>query len=180
MVLYDFSNARRGGKFINVSCVVADDGVAGLPFDGSALLVWGSGLYRASDAYLACAPLGDPSRPDPLALLLRWRARLAATDVVRGRERRARAVPASGDRRALGHLERAAELWLLLYNAGSPRGINARVSRLPWGPWSDPVVVFDPRWSGTGYGDFMHVKDQPDGLSDPGREGEWGASTGRT
>ena len=43
MCLYDLSIARQGGKFINVSCVVVDGGVAGLPFRGPAVLVWGSG-----------------------------------------------------------------------------------------------------------------------------------------
>ena len=69
-------------------------------------------------------------------------------------------------------------VWLLLYNAGSPRGINARVAEHPWGPWSDPVVVFDPGWAGSGYGEFMHVRDAPDGLSDPGRDHEWGGEYG--
>ena len=69
-------------------------------------------------------------------------------------------------------------VWLLLYNAGTPRGINARVAQHPWGPWSDSVVVFDPGWAGTGYGEFMHVRDAPDGLSDPGREDEWGGEYG--
>ena len=59
LCLYDLSIARRGGKFINVSCVVVEDGVAGLPFRGPVLLVWGSGRYRASDAHLACVPLGS-------------------------------------------------------------------------------------------------------------------------
>jgi hypothetical protein len=69
-------------------------------------------------------------------------------------------------------------LWLLMYNAGSPRGIIARVAERPWGPWSDPLVIFDPRWPGLGYDAFMHVKDAPDGLSDPGREDEWGGEYG--
>jgi hypothetical protein len=66
----------------------------------------------------------------------------------------------------------------MLYNAGSPRGINARVAQNPWGLWSDSVVVFDPRWAGTGYGAFLHEKDRSDGLSDPGRESEWGGEYG--
>ncbi|MDT0349058.1 DUF4185 domain-containing protein [Pseudonocardia charpentierae] len=176
--LYDLSIARRGGKFINVSCVVADEGVEGLPFSGTAVLVWGSGLYRASDAYLACVPLGaveDRSR---------WRFWC-------GREARSRRPvwsESESDAVALFAHPQIGELsvtwnaplgvWLMLYNAGSPRGINARVARHPWGPWSDPVVVFDPGWAGTGYGEFMHVRDAPDGLSDPGRENEWGGEYG--
>ena len=39
---------------------------------------------------------------------------------------------------------------------------NARVALSPWGPWSEPIVIFDPGWPGVGYGHFMHVKDGPD------------------
>ena len=176
--LYDLSIVREGGKFINVSCVVADDGVEGLPFGGTAVLVWGSGLYRASDAYFACVPLGDVEDRS------RWRFWC-------GREARSRrAVWSENESDAvalfahpqIGELSvtwnAALGVWLLLYNAGSPRGINARVASHPWGPWSDPVVVFDPGWAGTGYGEFMHVQDAPDGLSDPGRENEWGGEYG--
>src|SRR3712207_8735264 len=44
----------------------------------------------------------------------------------------------------------------LFRSAGTPRGINGRVAPQPWGPWSSPVVVFDPEWPGLGYGHFMH------------------------
>ena len=67
-------------------------------------------------------------------------------------------------------------LWLMLYNSGTPRGIVARTAVDPWGPWSAAVVVLDP--ARDGYGAFMHVKDAPDGLSDPGREHEWGGEYG--
>lgn len=67
---------------------------------------------------------------------------------------------------------------MMLYNASNPRGINGRVSNTPWGPWSDPIIVFDPGAPGLGYGHFIHVKDAADGLSDPGREGEWGGEYG--
>ena len=66
----------------------------------------------------------------------------------------------------------------MLYNAASPRGINARVAISPWGPWSDPVLIFDPGWPNVGYGYFMHVKNSIDPLSDPGREHEWGGEYG--
>jgi hypothetical protein len=161
--LYDLSIARRGGKFINVSCVVVDDGMEGLPF---------------RDASLACVPLGAVEDRG------RWRFWC-------GREARSRRPvwsESESDAVALFAHPQIGELsatwnaplgmWLLLYNAGSPRGINARVARHPWGPWSDPVVVFDPGWAGTGYGEFMHVQDAPDGLSDPGRENEWGGEYG--
>src|SRR5699024_7336923 len=58
-----------------------------------------------------------------------------------------------------------------------PRGINMRTAKYPWGPWTRPQVLFDPSKDG-GYGHFMHIKDSNDGLSDPGREGEWGGEYG--
>ena len=175
--LYDVSDVRRGGRFVNVSSVVVPDGPAGLPFRGPALLVWGSGRYRASDASLACVPLGAVEDRG------RWRF-FCGLD----RTRRPTWSDDETDACALFPHPEIGELsvtwnaplglWLLLYNAGSPRGINARVARDPWGPWSDPVVVFDPQWPGTGYGALMHVRHGPDGLSDPGREHEWGGEYG--
>jgi Domain of unknown function (DUF4185) len=171
--LYDFSVVRRGGKFVNVSCVGVDGGLAGLPIRGPALLVWGSGLYRASDAHLACAPLASVERKES------WRF-FCGTDRVRrpmwsGDERDAVALFPHAQ---IGELSATWNaplgLWLLLYNAGTPRGINARVAHDPWGPWSDPVVVFDPGWPDVGYGALMHARNAADGLSDPGREHEWG------
>lgn len=174
--LYDFSVIQQGGRFVNVSCVVVPDGLPGLPFRGPALLAWGSGLYRASDAYLACVPLGSVEDVDGWRYLSGTRA---------GRpdwsedERDAIALfphPEIGELSATWNAPLG--LWLLMYNAGSPRGIIARFAERPWGPWSDPLVVFDPDWPGLGYGAFMHVKDAPDGLSDPGRDHEWGGEYG--
>ena len=68
--LYDLSVVRSGGTFVNVSCVVVDGGLPGLPFRGPALLAWGSGRYRASDAYLAAVPLGSVEDRGRLAVLL--------------------------------------------------------------------------------------------------------------
>jgi hypothetical protein len=176
--LYDFSVVDRGGTFINVSCVVRDDGLPWLPFRGPALLAWGSGRYRASDAFFACAPLGSVENEGC------WRfycgdeprsGRPIWSDV----ESDALALFPHSEIGELSVTWNAPlDLWLMLYNAGSPRGINARVAQNPWGPWSDSVVVFDPRWAGTGYGAFLHEKDRSDGLSDPGRESEWGGEYG--
>ena len=176
--IYDFSVARHGGKFVNVSCVVVDDAPDGLPFRGPALLVWGSGRYRASDAHLAAAPLATVEDAGC------WRF-YAGSDPRSGRPRWS---TDEGDARALFHQPEIGELsvsrnaplgvWLLLYNGGSPRGITARVAHDPWGPWSQPLIVFDPDWSHLGYGALMHVRNGPDGLSDPGREREWGGEYG--
>ena len=174
--LYDFSVVRDGGRFANVSCVVAPEAPDGLPFRGPALLAWGSGRYRASHPYLACAPLPAVERRES------WRY-WSGTE--HGR-------PAwSADERDAAPLFRHPEigelsvsrnaplgLWLMLYNVGTPRGIVARVAADPWGPWSAPTVVLDPRRPGVGYGALMHERHAPDGLSDPGREHEWGGEYG--
>jgi hypothetical protein len=175
--LYDISVVRQGGQFVNVSCVVVDDGLSGLPFRGPALLAWGSGRYRASDAYVACIPLASVEDAES------WRYYCGID-----RARRPTWSEDESDALALFPHPQIGELsvtwnaplrlWLMLYNAGSPRGVNARVSHHPWGPWSAPVVVFCPDWADVGYGALMHVQNGPDGLSDPGREDEWGGEYG--
>lgn len=175
--LYDLSDVRRGGRFVNVSCVVRDDAPVGLPFRGPALLAWGSGRYRASDVHLACVPLGSVEDRD------RWRY-LGGLDRAGRPVWSERADDAVGlvDHHEVGELSVTwnAPLgrWLMLYNAGSPRGVVARVAAEPWGPWSAPVVAVDPRGPGVGYGAILHAANEPDGLSDPGREHEWGGEYG--
>lgn len=175
--LYDVSVVRDGGRFANVSCAVADEAPAGLPFRGPALLAWGSGRYRASDPYLACVPLPAVERRES------WRY-LAGTDGA-GRpawSERERAAAPLFRHPEIGELSVSRNgplgLWLMLYNSGTPRGIVARVAADPWGQWSAPTVVLDPARPGTGYGALMHARHAPDGLSDPGREHEWGGEYG--
>jgi len=57
-------------------------------------------------------------------------------------------------------------LWLALYDARSPRGVVLRYAQQPWGPWSEPLVIFDPD---SGYGSFMHdpFRKVDDGLAGP-------------
>ena len=176
--LYDFSVLHNGGKFLNVACATAPAGVTGLPFDGPALLAWGSARYRESNVYLAAVPLEAANQQSA------WRF---LTDAGTG----GLGPQWSSDQRSaaplfihpqVGELSvswvEPLRLWLMLYNAASPRGINARVAVSPWGPWSDPVLIFDPGWPGVGYGHFMHVAGGNDLVSDPGREHEFGGEYG--
>lgn len=177
VALYDVARLDQDGKFINVACVTVEQGMADLPFDGPALLVWGSGRYRDSDVYLASMPLNAIENP-------------AAWHFFMGVGPNSRPLWNSDQRlaerlfnqRQVGELSVAwiepLGVWLMLYNAGTPRGINARAATSPWGPWSDPFVLFDPGWPGVGYGHFMHVKDGNDPMSDPGREHESGGEYG--
>jgi hypothetical protein len=177
VALYDVSRLDQDGKFINVACVVAAEGMQGLPFKSQSLLVWGSGRYRESDVYLACVPLNAIEDPAAWRFLTGW----GLDAHPQWHEDQRLAVPLF-DQRQVGELSVAwiepLAVWLLLYNAGTPRGINARVASSPWGPWSDPFVLFDPGWPGLGYGHFMHVKDGADTLSDAGRKHEWGGEYG--
>jgi hypothetical protein len=55
-----------------------------------------------------------------------------------------------------------------------------RSAHNPWGPWSEPVVVFDP-WKDGGYCNFIHRSWQSmncDSAYDPGRENVWGGEYG--
>jgi hypothetical protein len=76
----------------------------------------------------------------------------------------------------------AARKWAMLYTCSNDdehhrplrtdaRGVFLRTAKLPWGPWSEPVRIFDP---GTGYCQFMHLA-EADGHCSTGRnpnEGE--------
>jgi hypothetical protein len=172
--LYDVSRLDHGGKFINISCAVVAARKE-LPFDSAALLAWGSGRYRHSDVFLACIPVRDVRTPSA------WRYCTGIEERSGGplwSSHQPSAAPLFLHNQ-VGELSvsfiEPLGLWLMLYNAHRPRGINGRVALSPWGPWSDPVIVFDPV---LGYKHFMHEKDFDDGVSDPGREHEWGGEYG--
>ncbi|HEX6812822.1 MAG TPA: DUF4185 domain-containing protein [Planctomycetota bacterium] len=149
-------------KFVNVSIVR----------DGAQLWIFGTGIYRKSSVFLA--------RVDATALADRaaWRywpdfaadeataLPLIASDCIG--ELGVRLLPGSG-------------LWAMTCNATTPRGIHLRTANAATGPWSDPVVIFDPNRD-RGYGHRMHQKASAvgydDGLSDAGREEEWGGEYG--
>jgi hypothetical protein len=176
--LYDMSRLDQGGKFINVACVPLLHGMRGLPFNGPAILAWGSGRYRDSDVFFGAIPFA--SVQDPSA----WRffTGIGADGVTPQWSVDQKLSAPLFLQRQVGELSAGfiepLDLWLMLYNAGAPRGINARVAQHPWGPWSDVTVLFDPGWPGVGYGHFMHVKGGADPMSDPGRENEWGGEYG--
>jgi hypothetical protein len=163
------------GKFVNVSPWVVDAAkVPGLPVRrGKGVLLWaGSREYRRSDPYLAFLPLdrvNDPSAMRYWAGDGKW-SRLES-----------QAVPLFRHPH-VGELSVAwcAPLgcWLMLYNAGEPRGIVMRTADRPWGPWSEAQVLYDPK---DGYGKYMHVSwrvERRDEVHDPGRENEYGGEYG--
>ncbi|HEU5059752.1 MAG TPA: DUF4185 domain-containing protein, partial [Kofleriaceae bacterium] len=150
-------------RFINVSVVVEEDEA----------WIFGDGVYRASPVYLARVPLAE------IADRGAWRYYPDFTggageetaepivDVDCAGELSVRKQPQTG-------------LWLMAYNCGSPeRGIHLRTATAPTGPWSEPHVIYTPD---LGYQRFMHAREadvgHDDGLSEPGREDEWGGEYG--
>jgi hypothetical protein len=164
--VHDLSDAR----FVNVSASI----------DGDRLLLFGSGTYRESEVFLASAPVAAIEDRGALAFFGGFEAdgctpRFTADE--------AQAAPLFGPA-CVGelsvHRDAVLGVWVALYNCGEPRGIHARAARDPWGPWSEPVVVFDP-WADQGYCHFMHTSHEDmvcDQVHDPGRENEWGGEYG--
>ncbi|KAK5399162.1 hypothetical protein LTR06_011508, partial [Exophiala xenobiotica] len=163
--LYDLSL----DKFINMSLqLVNHDSYPGLPGpQGKGILMWGSGSYRRSNVYLAYVPAdqiedrsafsffagGGPAQP-------LWSAK--ESDAV--------PVILSG---SVGELcvrwNAVIRRFVLLYNADNPVGILERQAVLPWGPWTGPQNIFD---LGCAFGQYIHIADGSDGLSDPGKEAQ--------
>ncbi len=182
--LYDASDRRVVGRFINICPTVLDGGLAGLPFAGPALLMWGSGHYRKSHLYLACVPLNSVENRAAWQFCV---GREAGSGQPLWSDQEADAAPLLVHPQ-IGEFSVSwlapLGLWLLLYNCGdASRGIVFRVAAHPWGPWSHPQLAFGPSWPGLGYGHFMHVSwdaGGTDDLWDPGRGHEWGGGTAPT
>jgi hypothetical protein len=165
-MLYELSRT----KFINVSFLLADGW----------LFIFGSGDYRKSTVCLARV---RPKDIDVRAKLVyvagiepngqpTWSAKEADATALFPNDQ-------IGEF-SVAYLE-PVKRYVMLYNSGKPRGIVMRSAELPRGPWSAGTVIFDPGRD-NGYGHFMHIstKTNPDGdgLSDPGRQEEWGGEYG--
>ncbi len=149
-------------RFVNVSIVR----------DRDVCWIFATGDYRKSDVFLARVASRDLAdrgawRYWPDFSADEARARPVVTGAAFG-ELSVRRVP-------------GCDLWWMAMNAPAPRGIHLRVAAAPTGPWSEPVVLFDPARD-RGYGHCMHRKASAvgfdDGLSEPGREEDWGGEYG--
>ena len=147
--------------------------------EGEGLALFGSGSYRASNVRLAFQPasaIEDVSS-------LRYFTGLDAAGNPLWSPNELDAIELF-DQPSVGELSVAwnkfIRRWVMLYNGDNPRGINCRTARQPWGPWTQPQVLFEP-WSDLGYGHFMHVNwsfRNLDNVQNPGREYEWGGEYG--
>jgi len=178
--LYDFSNKH----FINVSVVEVDKADLSAYFTqaaGKVLAIFGSGPYRRSDVRLAFQPsdqIGSHSS-------VRYFAGLDSSGrpILSSNEDDAQALfnqPCVGELSVT--YNRFINKWIMLYNSFMPtsRGINMRTADKPWGPWSEPQIIFHP-WDDKGYCHFMHAgfpHEKCDEVSDPNREKEWGGEYG--
>jgi len=178
--LYDFSSKH----FINVSIVEVDkaDLSAALPTGaGKALVIFGSGPYRRSDVRLAVQSsdqIGSRSS-------IRYFAGLDSSGRPTLSSNEDDAQPLF-NQPVVGELSvsynRFINKWIMLYNSFMPtsRGINMRTADKPWGPWSEPQIIFHP-WNDNGYCHFMHAgfpHEKCDEVSDPGRDKEYGGEYG--
>jgi hypothetical protein len=155
-----------GGHFIKMTLRLAPDGVAGIAVGEPHVLIFGSGVYRRSNVYLAAVPAQGFESGEGT----RYFAGLAGGEPVwSGTEGDALPIvvhPVVGDLSVV-YAEQAG-LWLMTYDSRNPQGIVLRYAPQPWGPWSEAVIIFNPRRD-AGVGTFLHnPRQQPDdGLDGP-------------
>ena len=157
------------GHFVKFSLRIEPGTIAGLPPGGPFILVWGTGVYRKSDAYLAIVPAAQFESGNGT----RYFAGLDAGGAPAWSEREsdARAIVQNG---TMGDLSvtwcKDLGLWLMTYDSRepAPRGILFSYSHTPWGPWSEPQIIFNARRDGA-VGKFIHnpQASPDDGLAGP-------------
>jgi hypothetical protein len=155
------------GHFIKMSVHLETVPIAGLPSGGPFVIVWGTGQYRKSDAYLSIVPAAEVESGKGT----RYFAGLGQNGAPHWSDKESDAAPIVQNG-TLGDLSvtwsKDLGLWLMTYDRRAPRpGIAFSYSRTPWGPWSEPQVIFNAaRDSGN---KFIHrVGAMPDdGLAGP-------------
>lgn len=176
--LYNLSTRN----FINVSIVNIDSSQwQGLPISfGDGLVMFGTGTYRGSNVKLAFQPAAQIETK----AAIRYFAGLDAGDSPIWSTSEYDAVDLF-DQPSIGELSvsynKYIRRWIILYNDFTYfRGINMRTAKYPWGPWSEPQVIFEP-WGDGGYCHFMHTawnSQNCDSVHDSGRENVWGGEYG--
>ena len=159
------------GRFVKMS-MHAEPGsksVTGLPPDGPFIFMWGTGVYRRSDAYLSIVPVTNFETGQGA----RYFAGLDTSGAPSWSERESDAKPIVRNG-SMGDLSvtwcKDLGVWLMTYDsrAPAPRGILFAYSRTPWGPWSEPQVIFNAERDGA-IGKFIHSSraNPDDGLAGP-------------
>jgi hypothetical protein len=151
-----------GGKFINVSPVVINnDDWPGLPSTaqpgGQGLLMAGSGAYRQSAPYLAYAPLADGQGPAQsgwsyLQGFEFWEPGYGPNGPPDWSDLESAAMPLFDAQ--IGEISYSFHAglgrWLIVYGgcAANGCGIVLRSAPMPWGPWSEPQLIFNSQREG--------------------------------
>ncbi len=154
------------GRFIKMTLRPTPQGLTGLPGTGAYVLVFGSGVYRKSNAYLAAVPAQSFSTGDGT----RYLAGLSGAEP-RWSDKEEDAVPivthpTIGDL-SVTFLDQVG-LWVMTYDSRDPQGVILRYAQKPWGPWSDAAVIFNDQRDHA-LGTFIHdPRIKPDdGLAGP-------------
>ena len=156
------------GHFVKMSLHIGPETIAGLPPGGPFVFIWGTGTYRKSDGYLSIVPAAQFENGKGT----RYFAGLDAGNAPTWSEREAdaRAIVQNG---TMGDLSvtwcKDLRLWLMTYDSRepAPRGILFSYSRTPWGPWSEPQIIFNAMRDGA-IGKFIH---NPQAIPDDGLAG---------
>ncbi|HFA59463.1 MAG TPA: DUF4185 domain-containing protein, partial [Rhodospirillales bacterium] len=156
----DFGRSR----FIDIAVESLAGPPPGLSEAGPWVLVFGSGDHDHDDVYMAAMPIAALRRGDCGAvrflagiggdpageMRLTWSPREEASvpvftiDHGPGLSAERRAMHAWGFGEPLVHYNRTLELWVATYN-WRQKTIRMRVATAPWGPWSAPLTLFDPK-----------------------------------
>ena len=155
------------GRFVKMSLHAQPGPIAGMPAGGPFVLAWGTGVYRQSDAYLSVVPVAQFETGKGTMYFAGMDA--AGAPSWSANEAEAKPIVQNG---TLGDLSvtwcKDLGLWLMTYDRRAPtRGIAFSYSRTPWGPWSEPQILFNV--ANDGIGKFIHNPNSnpPDGLAGP-------------
>jgi hypothetical protein len=157
------------GHFVKFSLHIEPGTITGLPPSGPFIFIWGTGAYRKSDAYLSILPAAQFESGKGT----RYFAGLDAGSAPIWSEKESDAKPIVQNG-TMGDLSvtwcKDLELWLMTYDSRdpAPRGILFSYSRTPWGPWSEPQIIFNAVRDGV-VGKFIHnpQANPDDGLGGP-------------
>jgi hypothetical protein len=156
------------GRFVRMSMRAQPGPIAGLPAGGPFIFTWGTGRYRESDAYLSIIPAGQFETGKGI----RYFAGLDAANAPTWSDNESDAAPIVKDG-TLGDVSvtwsKDLGLWLMVYDRRTQlNGIAFSYSRTPWGPWSEPQILFNAAREGA-FGKFIHNprRKVDDGLAGP-------------
>ncbi len=161
---------RPSGTFIKMSLHLQEPSdLPGLPPGLPYVLMWGTGEYRRSDAYLAIVPAAHFDTGQGT----KYFAGLDAQGAPTWSAEEGDAVPVAKNG-TMGDVSVTwagdIGVWLMTYDSRPPaaRGIEFSYAPTPWGPWAEPQLIFSAARDGA-FGAFIHDPRArpPDGLAGP-------------